>query len=92
MNTSLFTVFDSAANRFLDIFSAPTVEFALREFRAAVNKPGHQFNLYPADYTLFCIGTFDPEKGSVTALEAVVNLGVAITLVNQPDIVPVKEA
>lgn len=82
MNKFLFCVFDSAAGFYLDPFVAPSVEFAIREFRAAVNKEGHQFSLFPTDYTLFTIGGFDPETGTLSQKNPV-SLGVAITFVDK---------
>lgn len=69
-------VYDSVADRYLDPFTGPTVEFCVREFRRATNKPGSQFNLYPEDYCLFHIGNFDPDTGVIHA-ETPRSLGVA---------------
>lgn len=82
MESRLFTVYDSAAALFLEPFVAPTIEFALREFKSAANDPGHQFHKYPTDYTLFCIGTFDPGNGQLTGSNPM-SLGVAVTFINQ---------
>lgn len=82
MDTEIFSVYDSAAKRYLDPFVAPTVEMALRGFRSAVNKAGHQFNEYPSDYTLFHIGSFSAERGEVVPL-APHSLGVAITFLSE---------
>ncbi len=81
----LFTVYDSAAGAFLDPFVAPSIEFAIREFRTIVNKEGHQFNLYPSDYTLFHIGTFGTEDGKILGSDPI-SLGVAITLMEKTGI------
>lgn len=75
----IFTVYDSASRMFLEPFVAATLEVALRMFREAVNKPGHQFNKFPGDYTLFHVGEFDQEDGMVHSAKPH-NLGVAITL------------
>lgn len=72
------TVYDTAAARFLDPFTAPTIEFAIREFRRAVNEPGHQFNRYPEDYALFHVGQFNPDSGELQHM-APRSLGVALT-------------
>lgn len=82
METQLFTVYDSAADRFLDVFPAPTVEFAMRGFREAVNKEGHQFNKFPEDYTLFHVGAFNAETGEVLGYPPR-SLGVAVTFMAQ---------
>lgn len=79
MDTNLFTVFDAAANAFLEPFHAPTIEFAIREFRRAVNQEGHHFNRFPSDYTLFHVGQFDQSTGVITPSKTPTPLGVAIT-------------
>lgn len=76
-----FTIFDSAAGRYLDPFFCPSIEFAIREFRTAVNTEGHQFAKYPSDYTLFSIGIYDGETGLFRSKEPT-SLGVAITFVD----------
>jgi len=78
---NLFTVYDSAARRYLDPFCAETIEVAIRMFRALVNKPEHMFARFPEDYTLFHVGSFDPESGLLVPLVAPHSLGVAITFV-----------
>lgn len=85
MEKHLFTVYDSAAGAYLDPFVAPSPEFAIREFKRAVNDEGHQFNRFPEDYTLFLMGTFDPMNGNLTPL-TLTSLGVAITFKQQLDI------
>jgi len=90
MEKHLFTVYDSAAGAYLDPFVAPSIEFAIREFRQVVNKEGHQFNLYPEDYTLFHIGSFDPQSGNLMP-QTITSLGVAITFKMQLDI-PFEES
>jgi len=76
--TQVFTVYDSAARRYLEPFFADTVEVALRMFRAMVSKEGHQFNRFPEDYTLFHIGDYDPTSGMLSTLLAPHSLGVAV--------------
>jgi len=82
MNKHLFTVYDSAAGVYLDPFVAPSIEFALREFRAIINQEGHQFNKFPEDYTLFHIGEFNPMNALLDGIGPT-SLGVAITFVEQ---------
>lgn len=84
MEMNVFTVFDSAASAYLEPFFAPTLEFALRGFREAVNKEGHQFAKFPEDYTLFHIGEFDQGTGALKPCEPR-SLGVALTLVERID-------
>lgn len=81
MLTNLFCVYDSAASRYLDPFNAPTVEFAIREFRSTVNRKDSHFHRFPEDYTLFHIGEFDPEKGELVGFPPR-SLGVALTFLD----------
>lgn len=78
MDKFLCCVYDSAAGFYLDPFVAPSIEFAIRGFREAVNTDGHQFQKFPQDYTLFHIGTFSAETGELTPI-APTSLGVAVT-------------
>lgn len=89
MNVQCFTVFDSAARRFLEPFHAETVEVALRMFRTLVEKENHQFNRFPEDYTLFHIGEFDAVTGKYLPIEPV-SLGVAVMFQKAPSLKKVK--
>lgn len=82
MRLFIFTVYDSAAEAYLEPFFAQTVEVALRMFRQIVNEKGHQFNKYPEDYTLFHIGEMHQATGQITGTEPF-SLGVAITFVDR---------
>jgi len=83
MIQQLFTVFDSAANAWLEPFFAPTLEVGLRMFREICNKPDHQFAKYPEDYTLFHIGSFSQASGVLEPLDTPHSLGVAITFIDR---------
>ena len=69
MITELFSVFDLAAKRFIDPFTGPTVEFALRGFKEACETEGHQFRKFPEDYVLYHIGTFDQQTGNTNVFD-----------------------
>ena len=86
MIMEIFTVFDSAAARYLEPFFAPTVEVALRRFRQTVNQPAadNPIALYPEDYSLYHIGTYHQETGELVPFGELHSLGVAITFVNKP--------
>lgn len=82
MKKYLFCVWDSAAGAYLDPFVAPSVEYAIREFRSVCNREGHQFNKFPADFTLFLIGSFDPITGRLEDPGKITSLGVALTFIS----------
>lgn len=84
MELNIFTVFDSAANAFLQPFFAPTIETAIRSFRELVNEPNHQFHKFPEDYVLFHVGTFDQNTGQTSGFDAPRNLGIALTFLPSP--------
>lgn len=79
MSCEVFTVYDSAARRYMEPFFAETIEVACRMFRALCSKPEHQFNKFPEDYVLFHIGSYSGESGMLVPLEAPHSLGVALT-------------
>ena len=69
MIQQLFTVYDAVAQAWLEPFHAPTVEFALRQFRSSVETEGHMFHKYPHDYVLYHVGSFDQQTGIITGTE-----------------------
>lgn len=80
----LFTVHDSkAAYHFNPIVHRNAGE-AIRAFETAVENPESQFHKYPADFTLFEIGTFDVDTGGIKTYED------KILLVNASDLVKTK--
>lgn len=83
MFKGVFSVYDAAAEAFLEPFFAPTIEFALRSFRQAVNTEGHQFNKFPEDYTLFHLGEFQSDSGHIVSNNTPHSLGVAVTMLEK---------
>lgn len=62
MTQHIFTIHDSKAEAYLAPYMASTYGIAERMFTELVNTNGHQFNKYPADYTLYCVGKFDTQN------------------------------
>lgn len=90
MELQAFAVYDSAAAMYLEPFFAPTVEFAIRGFKEAVNKQGHQFSKFPEDYTLFHLGAYDQSCGEFLS-HPPTSLGVALTFVDKAQLSFVEE-
>lgn len=63
MRVEFFSVFDMAAERYIDPFPAPTIQVAIRGFQEACQTENHQFTKFPEDYALYHVGSFDPEMG-----------------------------
>lgn len=78
MAHKIVSVFDSKVG----IYDTPTIfrsrGEALRSWQTVVNDAGTPFSKYPADYSLFEIADFDPEKGIVIPCDPRVNLGSAL--------------
>jgi hypothetical protein len=81
LKTFLFTVFDNKTQVYCAPFVAQTYAAALRDFAYAANDKTCPIGRYPTDYTLYSIGEYDDEDGSITVLQPK-NLGTASTLVN----------
>ena len=78
MKTKLYSVYDSKAEAFNEPFYANKDGLAIRIFTDHVNRDETIWGKYPHDFTLFQIGEFDSEKGSLTPLDTPRNLGMAI--------------
>lgn len=71
----MFTVFDSKAETYLRPFSMLSTGEAIRSFITTLNDPNTEFSLYPADFTLFEVGTFDETTCAITLHSSLINLG-----------------
>ena len=65
MKHEIFAIFDSKAHAYLPPFIMHQKAMAIRVFSDCINDQGHQFGKNPGDYTLFHIGEFDDNKGTV---------------------------
>lgn len=63
MKQEIFSVYDSAAQAFLQPFFSPSLGSALRSLTDAVNDPKHEFSKHAGDYTLFKLGSFSDDTG-----------------------------
>lgn len=80
MKLKIFTVYDSKAEAFLQPFFIKSKGHAIRAFQELTNDKTHQFGKYPADYTLFEIGEYDEEKGTIETYQAKTNYGTGLEL------------
>ena len=90
MQQRIYTVYDCKAEAYLKPFFTSTKGLALRSFIDESNKPGTSLNTYPADYTLFEIGTYDEQTGQIVMHKAHENLGTALEHIrpNQNNSIP----
>lgn len=87
----VFSVFDSKADAYLLPFFSRNRGVALRQFMTAVQDEKTDFHRYAGDYTLFEIGTWDDESGTLAEHKAKVNLGVAIQFLGGSEPVPITD-
>ena len=78
----MYTIYDSKAEAYHDIFIAPTKAVALRSFATAAQDENSQFHHYAEDFTLFEIGTWDDQAGCGKFYPAATPPGKAIEYVN----------
>ncbi len=64
----LFAIMDAAAERYIEPFCGSTMQVAIRGFQEACTTEGHQFRKFPEDYSLWHVGSFDPELGVLEAV------------------------
>jgi len=92
MKQYIMSVYDSKAEMFNQpIFSIAKGE-ALRAFSDSVNTKNSPMFNHPEDYTLFEIGSFNPELGSIESLATPVSMGLATEyLKKEPQLDMLKE-
>lgn len=70
MRSVLCCIFDSVAGAWHMPLTLQSEAQAVRSFGDALNDGKSEFARHPEDYTLFCMGWFDPQDGSFEILEA----------------------
>ena len=79
----IFTIYDSKSEAYLTPFFLKTTALAIREIETAVNDPNHQFGKFPADYSLFELGTYDEDTAKIEMKKTPQSLGVCIEFKTQ---------
>lgn len=76
MDIQLFSVRDTVARAFGNPFTAGSYDLAKRILAMQVNHdaPDNVLNSNPADFELYCVGSFDTETGLVSILPAPVSI------------------
>lgn len=71
----IFSVYDSKACAFLQPFYTVNRDVALRHFARGVNDAAMEMGNFPADFTLYEIGSWDDQTGKITPLIPADNCG-----------------
>lgn len=69
MKLLMFSVFDMAADMYLEPFFAVTIAAATRSFETACRREGHPFEEFPEDYVLYHVGEFEQGNGMIEKCE-----------------------
>jgi len=80
----VFSVYDVKAEAYLPPWVAQTTAVALRRFQATAQDANSDFARFAADYTIFEIGEWDEDSGSIVMYEAKHNLGTALQFTQPP--------
>ncbi len=87
----VFSVYDAAAEAYLEPMFFGTKGMAVRSFSDAINAEDHAFGRHAADFTLFHIGMFDQSSGVLKALDTPDSLGVAVQYLERVPSVDIKD-
>lgn len=85
MVTKVFTVYDSKAEVYRFPFFMQSAGMAIRAMIDLVNDGKSEISRFPADFTLFEVGSYNDQNGLLVALSSPLNLGVAVTFKNSID-------
>lgn len=82
MKLNVYAIYDSKVNAYLNPFYMRSDGEAVRAVTEAAKDRNSNFCKYPADFTLFRVAEYDDQSGRFYALDAHVNLGNLLSLVN----------
>lgn len=80
-----YSVYDSKARTYITPFFSINNDTAIRIFAHAANDPTTDIGRFPSDYTLFLLGRWYAETGTLIENEAKEPLGCAIEFVREDD-------
>lgn len=72
MSVFLYSVFDSASGTYNNVVTMVSDAVALRTLRETLSDENVLLRKYPQDYTLVCLGQFDPQSGEINPCRRVV--------------------
>lgn len=90
-----YSLYDCKADAYTPPFLAKNDEMAKRQLVASFDGLGASpLTDYPADFTLLCIGSWDDATGVIKPLDAFINLGTVLQIVNvahsAPKVTPIE--
>lgn len=78
-----YSLYDCKADSWTPPFLAKNDELAKRQLVASFNALGEcPLTDYPADFSLFCIGSWNEADGTIKPLDVFISLGTVLQIVN----------
>lgn len=68
MNIKLFSIFDKKTGDYGQLIQSKHTGEILREWDHIIKDKNTKFGKNPEDFTLFQIGEYDPDKGTITQI------------------------
>lgn len=84
MKLKMYSVYDSKVEAYMKPFYMRARGEAIRSFAQEVNRSDSDLGKYPADFTLFEIGTFDESTCKLDVFEAKISIGTALDFKDKP--------
>lgn len=81
MLMKVFSIYDSKVEAYMKPFFDQTKGSAIRAVTEAVNDSSTTFSKYPADFTLFELGTYDDSSAQFDLYSSPVSIGVLLEFV-----------
>jgi hypothetical protein len=92
MKQQIYSIHDSKAEAFLPPFFLNNKHLAIRAFTDGINDPNTSLYKHPEDYSLFHLGEFDDDTGSIVPITPVnVTIGMAVATPRQQTEMPLTE-
>lgn len=84
MISNIYAIYDSKAAAYLQPFFCSNHALAFRNLERACKNPQSPFAEFPADFTLFCLGTIEDVSGVLAPYKAAESLGTLLQFMSQP--------
>lgn len=91
MLKKIYSIYDEKSEAYLQPFFLDTDGLAIRAITDCLNDPEHNFSRHTSDYTLFKLGEFDNNDGTITINKKSLGNLVEFKTIIQDNVVPIKQ-
>lgn len=85
MKMNMYSVYDETAKVYGQVFLQMSDDVAKRTLSFAVNTKEHNYGMFPEDFSLFKVGVFDDQDGTITPDDTLVCVLAELKLVGNDD-------